>query len=148
MGCGPVGATSLVGDAEVALARAHAADGERLAPYETTLADLYLQKAREEQGYAHYSDAKALAADCVKVADVAAKKAAERRTSGATPLAPAATIQHPALEKAAPQQPAPDAKQPKIIVPAPQPPLPQPTTPKPAAPQQPQPTTPPRGDKS
>jgi hypothetical protein len=147
MGCGPVGATSLVGDAEVALARAHAADGERLAPYETTLADLYLQKAREEQGYAHYSDAKALAADCVKVADVAAKKAAERRTSGATPLAPAATIQHPALEKAAPQQPAtaPDAKQPKIIVPAPQPPLPQPTAPQPTAPQ---PTTPPRGDKS
>jgi hypothetical protein len=142
MGCGPVGATSLVGDAEVALARAHAADGERLAPYETTLADLYLQKAREEQGYAHYSDAKALAADCVKVAEVAAKKAAERRTSGATPLAPAATIQHPALEKAAPQQP--EAKPPKVIVPAPQPPLPQPAAPQPQL----QPTTPPRGDKS
>lgn len=144
MGCGPVGATSLVGDAEVALARAHAADGERLAPYETTLADLYLQKAREEQGYAHYSDARALAADCVKVAEVAAKKASERRTSGATPLAPTATIQHPALERTAPQQPAtaPDAKPPKVILPAPQP-----TTPQPTSPQPPQ-TTPPRGDKS
>ncbi len=91
-GCGPVAATSVIDDAEVALARAHASDAEKYATYETTLADLYLAKAKEEQGNAHYSDAKELAADAVKYASAAVKKAAERRSSASSPPAPAATI--------------------------------------------------------
>ena len=100
--CGPIGATNLIGDAEVALARAHAADAERLAPYETTLADLYLAKAREEQGHAKYADARDLAAECVRQANLAAKKAAERRARAPAPVpAPA-----PAANKPAGQAPA------------------------------------------
>ena len=45
-GCGPVAATSVIDDADAALARAHAAEGDKYALYETTLADLYLVKAR------------------------------------------------------------------------------------------------------
>ena len=86
-------ATSVVGDAEVALARAHAAEGEKYAPYETTLADLYLVKAKEEQGYAHYSDARDLAGEAVQFAEAATRKAAERRTSADAP--PTANVQHP-----------------------------------------------------
>ena len=102
--CGPIGATSRIADAEIALGRAHAADGEKLAPYETTLADLYLVKAREEQGHAHYADARDLAADCVKQADLAVRKAAERR--GAPPV-PAAAPASPARTPVAvePQRP-------------------------------------------
>ena len=51
-GCGPVRATSVISDAEAALAQARAADGERLAPYQTVSAQLYLAKAREQQGRA------------------------------------------------------------------------------------------------
>lgn len=91
-GCGPVAATSVIDDAEVALARAHASDSEKYATYETTLADLYLAKAKEEQGNAHYSDAQELAADAVKYASAAVKKATERRNSASSPPAPAARI--------------------------------------------------------
>lgn len=90
--CGPVGATSVINDAEVALTRAHAADGDKYALYETTLADLYLAKAKEEQGHAHYADARDLAADALRYADAATRKAGERRSSDSSP-APRATIQ-------------------------------------------------------
>ena len=91
--CGPVTATSVIDDAEVALLRAHAAEGEKYALYETTLADLYLQKAKEEQGHARYADARELADNALRQAQIATRKAAERRTSDTTP-APRATIQH------------------------------------------------------
>jgi len=90
--CGPIAATTVIDDAEVALARAHATDGAKYALYETTLADLYLAKAKEEQGNAHYSDAQELAADAVKYASAAVKKATERRNSASSPPAPAARI--------------------------------------------------------
>ncbi len=88
-------ATSVVDDAEVALARAHAAEGEKYALYETTLADLYLAKAKEEQGHAHYSEARDLAADALLHAEAATRKAGERRTSAEAPPMPTATVQHP-----------------------------------------------------
>lgn len=94
--CGPVMATSVVGDAEVALARAHAAEGDKYALYETTLADLYLAKAREEQGRARYSDARDLAAGALQYAEAATRKAAERRTAAEAPPTPTATVQRPA----------------------------------------------------
>ena len=53
-GCGPIQSTSLIMDADTQLEAARAADGPKFAPYEYTLADAYLHKAREEQGYADY----------------------------------------------------------------------------------------------
>ena len=86
-------ATGVIDDAEVADVRAHAADGEKYALYETTLADLYLAKAKEEQGHAHYSEARDLAQDALKFAQDATKKAGERRAADQAPT-PQATIQH------------------------------------------------------
>jgi len=80
LGCGPATATSVIDDADGALVRARAANAER---YEATLADLYLAKAREEQGYARYADAQALAADALRFAQAAGRKASERRTAPA-----------------------------------------------------------------
>jgi hypothetical protein len=93
--CGPVAATSVIDDADAALARAHAAEGEKYALYETTLADLYLAKAKEEQGHARYSEAQQLGSEALKYAQAATKKAAERRTSAGGPPTPQATVQHP-----------------------------------------------------
>ena len=95
LGCGPIGSTSLISDAEIAVARAHAADGDTRAIYETTSADLYLQKAKEEQGHARYGPAMELAKRSVELAEAATLKAAQQRT-GAAPTAPSATIAHPA----------------------------------------------------
>lgn len=110
-------ATSVVDDAEVALARAHSAAGEKLAPYETTLADLYLIKAKEEQGHAHYSEARDLAADALQLAETATRKAAERRTSADAPPMPTATVQHPNVAPAAPPGAAePDPAAPRTVL--------------------------------
>ena len=110
-GCGPVAATTVIDDADAALARAHAAEGEKYALYETTLADLYLIKAKEEQGHARYSDAAQLGSEALRYAEDATRKAAERRTSADAPPAPTATVQHPA-EPAAPPPPVPAEKKP------------------------------------
>ena len=59
--CGPLGATSVIADAEIAVARAHAASGDTQAPWEMASADLHLQKAKEEQGQARYGAAMDLA---------------------------------------------------------------------------------------
>lgn len=117
-------ATSVVDDADVALARAHASEGEKYALYETTLADLYLFKAREAQGRARYSEAAALAADALKYAETATRKAAERRTSAAGPPTPTANIQRQE-EKKPPPVPPPEGER-KVIVPAPSTPAPAP----------------------
>ena len=81
LGCGPVTTTSVIDDADGALVRARAANAEKYAPYETTLADLYLAKAREE--HARYADAQALAADALRFAQAAGRKASERRPATA-----------------------------------------------------------------
>ncbi len=93
------------------MARAHAADGEKLAPYETTLADLYLIKAREEQGHARYADAKDLAADSIKLAELAAKKSVDHRASPPSGPIPQATL---------PPAPLPAPVPAPVIVPAPE----------------------------
>jgi hypothetical protein len=84
--CGPVAATSLIADAAAATARAHAEGGDTYALYETTSADLYLQKAREQSGHARYADAAALARASRDFANQAAQKAAAQRGLG--PLSP------------------------------------------------------------
>ena len=116
-GCGPVLATSVVDDAEVALARAHAAQSEKYALYETTLADLLLVKAKEEQGYARYSEARDLAADAQKSAEAATRKAAERGTSADAPPVPTATVQHPRTSGGT--QTAPPVASPEVVPVAP-----------------------------
>jgi len=78
LGCGPLTATSAIDDADRALVRARAADSERYAAYETTLAELYLAKAREEQGYAQYGEARSLASEALRFANDANRKVADR----------------------------------------------------------------------
>jgi len=93
-GCGPVGATAVIADAEIALARANAAEGEKHATYETTAAVLYLAKAREEQGRARYSSAMDLAKKSAQHAEAAARKSTEaKKNAAAPPPAPPATIE-------------------------------------------------------
>ncbi len=153
-GCGPIGATSLIADAEIACARAHAADGDRHAIYETTSADLYLEKAKEEQGHAHYGPAMELAKKSVELAEAATLRAAQSRT-GAAPPAPAPTIAHPPGESQAPSprpmvaepparppapEPAPGSSSPPLVKPADAPPAQRPVLiPGQPAPQQPKP---------
>jgi len=96
--CGTVGAASQIADAEVAVTRAHASDGDKYAVYETTAADLYLQKAKEEQGHAHYSAAETLAEKSQQLAEAAAKKATQQRNGVSPPPLPRATITHQANE--------------------------------------------------
>ena len=79
LGCGPATATSVIDDANSALLRARGADADRYAPYESTLAELYLAKAREEQGHARYAEARALAGEALRHASAAARQAADRR---------------------------------------------------------------------
>jgi len=93
LGCGPVTATSVIDDAELALRRARASESDQRAQYETTLAELYLAKARELQGKAQYGDARALASDALRFANAAGRKAGEPR-SGAAALGSAA-VQKP-----------------------------------------------------
>jgi hypothetical protein len=104
--CGPIAATTVIDDAEVALARAHATDGEKYAMYETTLADLYLVKAKEAQGHARYATAQELATDALKMAEAATRKAAEGRTSGTPPPLPQAKIKRSGEPAPAPPKPA------------------------------------------
>ncbi len=110
-GCGPVRATSVISDAEAALAQARAADGERLAPYQTVSAQLYLAKAREQQGRAQYGAAEDLAKQSVRFAREAVERAGEQRSRGAAAPAPAspATVTRP---QPASEQPAPPPRKP------------------------------------
>jgi hypothetical protein len=71
----------MINGADAALVNTRGADGDKLAPYETTLADLYLAKAREKQGHAQYGDAEMLAADARRFAEAASLKAAQGRAS-------------------------------------------------------------------
>jgi len=111
-GCGPVRATSVIGDAEAAVASARAAGGEKLAPYETISAELYLAKAREEQGRAQYGAARELAEQSLRFAREAIERAGEGRSSrsGGSP-APAspATVTR---SQPAPEPPAPPTRTP------------------------------------
>jgi hypothetical protein len=110
-GCGPVRATSVIGDAETAIARARAADGERLAPYETVSAKLYLAKAREQQGRAQYGAAEDLAKQSLRFAREAVERAGEQRSRGGPTPAPAspATVTRP---QPASEPPAPSPRNP------------------------------------
>jgi hypothetical protein len=83
LGCGPMTATGVMDDAELSLRRARGADSDRYAQYETTLAELYLTKARELQGHARYGEARALASEALRLANAANRRAAEHRSGDA-----------------------------------------------------------------
>lgn len=116
--CGAVSASSVMDDAESSVARAHSRDGDKYAVYDTTLADLYLVKAREEQGHAHYTDAEELAEESHRHAEEAVRKAALAKAAEVS--VPTATIQ---------RTPAPEAP---VVTPVPAEP------PKPAQPKKPE----------
>ena len=86
--CGPVRATSVIRDAEATLARARAADSQKFAPYETVSAELYLTKAREQQGRAQYGAAEELARQSLRFAQEAVERAGQGHSSqgGPAPL--------------------------------------------------------------
>ncbi|ADO73704.1 DUF4398 domain-containing protein [Stigmatella aurantiaca] len=88
-GCGPVRTTANLLDAEVQIQAARTAGAEKEAPYEWTLANLYLYKAREEVGYSDYQAGVDFAVKASKYANEAREKAmsvgSESSPSGSRP---------------------------------------------------------------
>lgn len=87
-GCGPLRSTSLLLDADVQLEAARTADAAKFAPYEFTLAGAYLEKAREEQGYADYDVCIDFAEKALSHAKTAKEKAIAQAKAGAEPYVP------------------------------------------------------------
>src|SRR5512132_1156112 len=71
--CGPMQSTAYLYDADIQLEAARTAGAEKAAPYEWTLANLYIHQAREEVGYSNYESA----VEFARKAAVNAKKARE-----------------------------------------------------------------------
>lgn len=88
--CGPTQSTALIIDADVELQAARTADASRLAPYEFTAAELYLHKAREEQGYSDFEQAIDFAQKALDNARSAKQKAMAAKSEGALPTGPEA----------------------------------------------------------
>jgi hypothetical protein len=87
--CGPINSTRFIIDAEVQIQAARTAGAEKLAPYEWTLANLYIKKAREEVGSSDYQVANDFAEKASKNANLARERALqvgrdETPASGAT----------------------------------------------------------------
>ena len=100
----------MIGEAETAVARVRAADGERIAPYETISAELFLEKAREQQGRAQYGAAEDLARQSLRFAREAADRVGDRsRVAPAPGAAPDAITRPQPGATPAPEQPAPRA---------------------------------------
>jgi len=81
-GCGPVGATQRIHQAEMAMERARVADAQERAPYEYTSAKEFLHKAKEEWGYSDFQAAKDYATEAKRSADAALLKAKEDPFTG------------------------------------------------------------------
>jgi hypothetical protein len=73
--CGPVRSTAHLVDADVQLEAARMAGAPRYAPYEYTASTLFLEKAREEVGYADYDVAVRFAERAARFAKEAKEKA-------------------------------------------------------------------------
>lgn len=83
--CGPVQSTAFLLDAEVQIEAARTAQADKLAPYEWTLANLYIHKAREEVGYSDFEAAVDFARKASLNANEARKVAMGVENSGASP---------------------------------------------------------------
>ncbi|MEE2789616.1 MAG: DUF4398 domain-containing protein [Myxococcota bacterium] len=86
--CGPISALSSVRKATIAIESAEIAEAPKTSPYEFQLAQEYLKKAREEQGYADYQEAIDLAVKALEFAEKARRRALAVPTSP-TPAAEA-----------------------------------------------------------
>lgn len=74
-GCGPIQSTASLIDADVAIEAARAAGAQQTSTYEFTLAEAYLNKAREVTGYAQYEAATRYAARARDLGNEARKNA-------------------------------------------------------------------------
>ncbi len=72
-GCGSVTASSSISDARHAVDEVNAHDGDKYAPYETTRATVYLQKAKKLQGEGMYEQA----TEYARISQTAAEKAVD-----------------------------------------------------------------------
>ncbi len=109
-GCGPVMSTYLIVSAQAELDGAQAAEAEKYAVYEYTAASEYLQKAREEQGYADFGPAIDYSYKATELAKKARERAEKERDKQ---RAPDAVPEGYEVEEQAPQE-APSA--PKVII--------------------------------
>lgn len=75
-GCGAFIARTKIVGAQTALSSAHRADAEKKSPYEYTGAQLYLEKAREEEAYGRYGAAIEFGGQSEQLADRAKLNAA------------------------------------------------------------------------
>jgi hypothetical protein len=82
VGCGPVGSTARIGDAEASLERARVAEAQERAPYEYYMAAYYLHKAKEEWGYSDFEASRAYATEAKRSAEAALLKAKEDPWAG------------------------------------------------------------------
>ena len=94
-GCGPILSTVLIQQASTELEGAKAAHAEIHAPYEYTGAELYLEKAKEQLGYAEFAPA----VDFAYKARELAKRGKEKAIAKSNDSGPAQLIE----ERAAPE---------------------------------------------
>lgn len=104
--CGPIQASTAINKAEEELRTARLAEAERDAPYEYTKAMLYIDMAKERQGFSDFEISKTLADEAQRLA-IAAKENGPRnarmreiRKNAPKPPAPAtspAVVPAPAL---------------------------------------------------
>ncbi len=85
MGCGPVSTIHYIQQTKAELEVARTADAEALAPYEYTAAVAYLDKTREEHGYADFSVSRDFGQKALAFAQSARAKAMEAKADGALP---------------------------------------------------------------
>jgi hypothetical protein len=79
MGCGPITAASKISDARAELIKAQKLEAPKYAPFEYQGAFLYLEKAREEEGYSYYQDAIELASKAFTLASDAQRQVQVRK---------------------------------------------------------------------
>ncbi len=86
--CGPVQSTAHIIDADTQLESARALGAEKHAPYESTLSERYLRKAREQVGRSKYESAIELAQKALKHASAAKARAQAARRLEPSKTAP------------------------------------------------------------
>jgi hypothetical protein len=101
-GCTAVRASYYLLDAQRKFESAVNAGAEQRAPYEFTLAEQYLQKAREEDGYSDFGAAEMLSRKSIEYAAAAFEKASDEGrpdVSGAESIVPEEKKEEPPKEQ-------------------------------------------------
>ncbi|MBN2359735.1 MAG: DUF4398 domain-containing protein [Deltaproteobacteria bacterium] len=122
--CGPVQSVTVIWEASSALEGARAADAQKFAPYEYASAELYLDKALEEQSYADFEPAIVFGTKATQMARKAKELAQRAGRTSAAPISPeeGTPVEPGGVEKqpAAPTPPPDDTSVGPVIVPVPQ----------------------------